>query len=203
MCEVLTSFRDRSPVDDHAFPLSAEVQNTVLAVFQPQRQTRREEKPPWHQEHKRRRSTQAAGQDRTARSTRHKRQQAVNGWQPKCVKSTGDDDSSLSCGRNHGVSGPSRSLKVSSTLSCDEQLEEAQREVPCLSRHEPVPQPEGQSASRPECLVTQPCPDCFSRPRASRSSSLGRGVGPVFLLCAPSFSSLFFRFSVLVSRVLS
>ena len=99
--------------------------------------------------------------------------------------------------------GPSRSLKVSSTLSCDEQLEEAQREVPCLSRHEPVPQPEGQSASRPECLVTQPCPDCFSRPRASRSSSLGRGVGLVFLLCAPSFSSLFCRFSVLVSRVLS
>ena len=43
------------------------------------------------------------------------------------------------------------------------------------SRHEPVPQPEGQSASRPERLVTQPCPDCFSRPRASRSSSRGRG----------------------------
>ena len=104
VCEVLTSFRDRSPVDDRAFPLSAEVQNTVLAVFQPQRQTRREEKPPWHQEHKRRRSSQAAGQDRTARSTRHKRQQAVNGWQPKCFKSTRDDDSSLSCGRNHGVS---------------------------------------------------------------------------------------------------
>ena len=79
-------------------------------------------------------------------------------------------------------------------MSCDEQLEEAQRENPCLSRHEPVPQPEGQSASRPECLVTQPCPDCYSRPRASRSSSLGRGVGLVFLLCAPSFSSLFCRF---------
>ena len=54
-----------------------------------------------------------------------------------------------------------------------------------------------------ECLLTQPFPDCFSRPRASRSSSRGRGVGLVFLLCAPSFSSLFFRFSVLVSRVLS
>ena len=36
------------------------------------------------------------------------------------------------------------------------------------SRHEPVPQPEGQSASRPERLLTQPCPDCFSRPPASR-----------------------------------
>ena len=45
--------------------------------------------------------------------------------------------------------------------------------------------------------------DCSSRPRASRSSSRGRGVGPVFRLFAPSFSSLFFRFSVLVSRVLS
>ena len=75
--------------------------------------------------------------------------------------------------------------------------------VSVKSRHEPVPQPEGQSASRPERLITQPCPDCFSRPRASRSSSLGRGVGLVFLLCAPSFSSLFCRFSVLVSRELS
>ena len=101
------------------------------------------------------------------------------------------------------MSGPSRSLKVSSTMSCDEQLEKAQREVPCLSRHEPVPQPEGQSASRPVRPLTQPSPVCFYRPRASRSSSRGRGVGLVFLLCAPSFSSLFFRFSVLVSRVLS
>ena len=84
-----------------------------------------------------------------------------------------------------------------------QQVEEAQREVPCLSRHEPVPQPKGQSASRPERLVTQPCPDCFSRPRASRSSSRGRGVGLVFLWFAPSFSSLFFRFSVLVSGELS
>ena len=88
-------------------------------------------------------------------------------------------------------------------MSCDEQLEEAQREVLCLSRHEPEPQPKGQSASRPERLVTQPCPACFSRPRASRSSSLGSGVGRVFLWCAPSFSSLFFRFSVLVSWDLS
>ena len=71
------------------------------------------------------------------------------------------------------------------------------------SRHEPVPQSEGQSASRPECIVTHPSPDCFSRPRASRSSSRGRGVGLVFLWGAPSFSSLFFRFSVLVSRELS
>ena len=31
------------------------------------------------------------------------------------------------------------------------------------SRHEPVSLPEGQSASRPERLVTQPCPDCFSQ----------------------------------------
>ena len=71
--------------------------------------------------------------------------------------------------------------------------------VTVKSRHEFVPQPEGQSASRPECLATQPCPGCFLRPRASRSSSLGRGVGPVFLFLAPSFSSLFCRFSVLVS----
>ena len=61
----------------------------------------------------------------------------------------------------------------------------------------------GQSASRPERLVTHPCPDCFSRPRSSRSSSCGRGVGLVFQWCAPSFSSLFFRFSVLVPRELS
>ena len=66
-----------------------------------------------------------------------------------------------------------------------------------------MPLPEGQSASRPECLATQPFPDCFYRPQASRSSSRGRGVGLVFLWCAPSFSSLFCRFSVLVSRELS
>ena len=80
-------------------------------------------------------------------------------------------------------------------MSCDEQVEEAQREVLCLSRHEPVPQPKGQSASRPERLVTQPSPDYFSRPRASRSSSRGRGVGLVFLWGALSFLSLlsFFR----------
>ena len=29
------------------------------------------------------------------------------------------------------------------------------------SRHEPVPQPTGQSASTPKFLVTQPCLDCF------------------------------------------
>ena len=106
MSEVLTSFQDRSPVDDRAFQflLSAEVQDTVLAKFQPLRQTRREEKPSWRQEHKRRRSTRAAGQDRTGRCTRHKRQQAVYGWRRKSVKSTGIDDASLSCGRNHGVS---------------------------------------------------------------------------------------------------
>ena len=75
--------------------------------------------------------------------------------------------------------------------------------VSVKSRHKPVPQPEGQSATRPECLITHPCPGCFSRLWASRSSSRGRGVGLVFLLCAPSFSSLFFRFSVLFSRVLS
>ena len=75
--------------------------------------------------------------------------------------------------------------------------------VTVKSRHEPVPQPEGQSASRPVCLVTHPCPGCFLRPRASRSSSLGRGVGLAFLFLAPSFSSLFCRFSVLVSREFS
>ena len=75
--------------------------------------------------------------------------------------------------------------------------------VSVKSRHEPVALPKGQSASKPERLVTHPCPDCFSRPRASLSSSLGRGVGLVFLWCAPSFSSLFFRFSVLVSKEFS
>ena len=72
--------------------------------------------------------------------------------------------------------------------------------VSVKSRHETVPQPEGQSANRPVCLVTQPSPVSCHRPRASRSSSRGRGVGLVFLFLAPSFSSLFFRFSVLVSR---
>ena len=71
------------------------------------------------------------------------------------------------------------------------------------NRHEPVSQPEGQCANRPVCLLTQPSPVCFHRPRASRSSSRGRDVGLVFLFLAPSFSSLFFRFSVLVSRVFS
>ena len=64
--------------------------------------------------------------------------------------------------------------------------------VSVKSRHEPVSLPEGQCASRPERVVTQPCLDCFSRPRASRSSSRGRGVGLVFLWCAPSFSLLSF-----------
>ena len=64
------------------------------------------------------------------------------------------------------------------------------------------------TARRPECQqarvpLNQPSPVCFYRPRASRSSSRGRGVGPIFRLCAPSFSSLFCRFSVLVSRKLS
>ena len=67
--------------------------------------------------------------------------------------------------------------------------------VSVKSRHEPVPQPKGQSASRPERFLTLPSPVCFLRPRASRSSSRGRGVGLFFLWCAPSFSSLlsFFR----------
>ena len=39
MSEVLTSFKDRFPVDDRAFqfPLPAEIMNTVLAKFQPLR----------------------------------------------------------------------------------------------------------------------------------------------------------------------
>ena len=84
-------------------------------------------------------------------------------------------------------------------MSCDEQLEEAQREVPCLR----VPQPEGQSAQARAPLNPKLPLSVFYRPRASRSSSLGRGVGLVFLWYAPSFYSLFCRFSVLVSRVLS
>ena len=79
-------------------------------------------------------------------------------------------------------------------------LARSEPSVSVKSRHETVPQPEGQCANRPVCLVTQPSPVCCHRPRASRSSSRGRGVGLVFLFLAPSFSSLFFRFSVLVSR---
>ena len=61
---------------------------------------RREEKQPWHQEHKRRCSTRATGQDLTAKSTRHKRRQVVNGLQPMGVEFTADVVSSLSCCRN-------------------------------------------------------------------------------------------------------
>ena len=65
------------------------------------------------------------------------------------------------------------------------------------------------TAQRPECQQARAPRNpamprlFFSRPRASRSSSRGRGVGLVFLWCAPSSSSLFCRFSVLVSRELS
>ena len=84
-------------------------------------------------------------------------------------------------------------------MSYDEQLEKAQREVSVSvkSRDEPVPQPKGQSASRLERLSTQPSADRPPRPRASRSSYRGRGIGLFFVV------SLFFRFSVLVSRELS
>ena len=58
------------------------------------------------------------------------------------------------------------------------------------SRHEPVSLPEGQSASRPERLASAEAQD----PPLPLL---------VFLWCAPSFSSLFCRFSVLVSRELS
>ena len=62
-------------------------------------------------------------------------------------------------------------------------------------RHEPVSQPEGQSASRPERLVTQPCPDCFSQaagvtfqlPREGRRACLS-----VVLLPPPLLSSVVF-----------
>ena len=66
-------------------------------------------------------------------------------------------------------------------------------EVRALRRHEPVPQPEGQSASRPECLVTHPCPDCFSRPRASRSSLSFSCVLPPSLLSSFVFPCCFPR----------
>ena len=71
--------------------------------------------------------------------------------------------------------------------------------VSVKNRNEPVPQPKGQRASRPVRLLTLPSPVCFHRPRTSRSSSRG----PVLRFLAPSFSSLFCRFSVLVSRVFS
>ena len=67
--------------------------------------------------------------------------------------------------------------------------------VSVKNRHEPVPQPEGQCASRPVCLVTQPSPVCCHRPRASRSSSHGRGVGLVFLGCSLLLFSLLSFFS--------
>ena len=66
------------------------------------------------------------------------------------------------------------------------------------SRHEPVPQPEGQSASLPNLAQT-----VFPGRGRHVPAPAGGASGLVFLLCAPSFSSLFFRFSVLVSRVLS
>ena len=61
VCEALASYQGHFPVDDRAFEylLSAKV--------------RGEKTPPWRQEHKRRRSTRAARQDRTGRSTRLKR----------------------------------------------------------------------------------------------------------------------------------
>ena len=105
MSEVLTSFQDRFPVDDcvFQFPLSAEVRNTVLAEFQ----LLRTERGKAGQEQKRKRvrsSTRADGQDRSDRSTRHKRQKAGHGCLRKSGKFSGSDDASLSCGRNHGVS---------------------------------------------------------------------------------------------------
>ena len=83
---------------------------------------------------------------------------------------------------------PDRPSEVRALRVCEEQTRT------CATAR----RPESQQASAPR-NPTSPL-SVFLRPRASRSSSRGRGVGPVFLWCAPSFSSLFFRFSVLVSR---
>ena len=71
--------------------------------------------------------------------------------------------------------------------------------VSVKSRHEPVPQPKGQSSSRPERLVTHPCPDCFSQ-AAGVTFQLPREGASGFSFCGVlPLSLLFCRFSVLVS----
>ena len=63
--------------------------------------------------------------------------------------------------------------------------------VSVKSRHEPVPQPEGQSASRPERLVTQPCPLTVFPGRGRHVPAPAGGTsGLFFLWCAPSSSAL-------------
>ena len=88
-------------------------------------------------------------------------------------------------------------------------------QVSSTSRHERVPLSTRRACKQgragtpsPPCRICLLCSArgqavCSYRSRASRSSSRGRGVGPVCLCVAPSLSSLFFRFSVLVFRVLS
>ena len=71
--------------------------------------------------------------------------------------------------------------------------------VSVKSRHEPVPQPEGQSASRPVCLVTHPCPGCFFQaagvtfqlPREGRRACLSVRVLPPSLLSSVVFPCWF------------
>ena len=106
--EELTSFRVRFPVGDCAFQfrLSAEVKNSVLANFQPLRTERgKAALAPGTQ-------TEACEIFNTGRWSRPLRQEfqaqekqhAGHGCLRKSGKSSGSDDASLSCGRNHGVS---------------------------------------------------------------------------------------------------
>ena len=71
------------------------------------------------------------------------------------------------------------------------------------SRHEPVPQPKGQSASRPERLVTHPCPVCFFPGRGRHVPAPSGGASGLSFCGVLPPSPLFFRFSVLVSQELS
>ena len=126
--EGLTSFQGHfPPVDDRAFE------------YLPFAHVRVEKTPPWRQEHKRRHvrsSARADGQERTGRSTRLKRSSTQFAGPGERVARAAEAMMQASvvagimaCCNELGLRG--RSM-VSSTVSCDEQLEEAQREVPCL-----------------------------------------------------------------------
>ena len=128
--EVLTSQKGHIPDDDRAFEYlpSAKVrrENATLA---PGTQTEACEIFNTH------RCTRAHRQEYQTHVTQH----AVRGCRRK---SSGSDDASLSCDRTRELR---RATQKSSTRGS----------VSVRSRHEPVSLPEGQSASRPERLVSE------------------------------------------------
>ena len=149
--------------------------------FLPSAKVRREKTPPWRQEHKRRRvrsSTRTDGQERTGRSTRLKRRSTLVARPAGAMMQASVVTGLVMSWAFLVVQGFEhhelrRATQKSSTRGS----------VSVKSRHEPVPrapcQCRGTSFTNPASLLL------------------------VFLWCAPSFSSLFCRFSVLVSRVLS